>query len=826
MNINIIEDELLKSVIKTCDLLFVTIPQNLTKGDLADAISSSTGNEKENCIHVAILKNEKNEEIQIIEANTTEGVICKPLKSFIDMELKINPLIKFYVKRIKYSNEDDIKRWINEAEKHIGKKYNFTYISSEDSLYCSELVYISYKDKNNKPIFNEIPMNFKDKEGNFSLYWIELFKKLNMDIPQDKMGTNPHQIMKNENLETICELQKNRYSFYKIENDNEVFNETKKELFENNTDIWTQFEKKMKINPKFKVIGNRKFINGEFKEYSYMTMSECFTLAEDIANGLANIGLKENDMVLELMNQRIEVPIINMAIWRQGGIIAPKFQENINNKECMLQIEPIFIILTPEFIDLLYEDCQQLNFEKKLKVKYIIILPYPDGPDQNKEILNKDIIKKFQDLNIKIYKFVDLINLGKKETFQRKNINPDNIAFILNSSGTSQTNIKSICLSHKNVIATASSNNVYIKGLGEYKILMYSTFGHASDCIIDNAWAMICPNYGLGFPSKGQSSYFDDLKLLKPNANYVIPWTLKKLYDEYNLKLREGMSKQSAIEYIINDKLGGNMKYINCFGASLSKEITDWCIDDLKFKFANYYGATEVMFVFAEILENSKKPSNFISNKPKYVEIRVKEIEKNDQSFITEFNKGNDSYKIIRGELLVKSENVMVGYYKNKELTDKVLDKDNYYHTRDIVEYNTQTNDIILVDRLNNLITLSNAVKIPSSILENLILNNPLFKQCIVYGNENDIKLFCIVVLNKELLKKEFDNIQENYEKINEKVLKEMDKIYLENKFPPLWKFNKIIFEFDEWTLKEGLVTISGKVIRKAVIEKYKNKMV
>ena len=825
MNINIIEDELLKSVIKTCDLLFVTIPQNLTKGDLADAISSSTGNDKENCIHVAILKNEKNEEIQIIEANTTEGVICKPLKSFIDMELKINPLIKFYVKRIKYSNEDDIKRWINEAEKHIGKKYNFTYISSEDSLYCSELVYISYKDKNNKPIFNEIPMNFKDKEGNFSLYWIELFKKLNMDIPQDKMGTNPHQIMKNENLETICELQKNRYSFYKIENDNEVFNETKKELFENNTDIWTQFEKKMKINPKFKVIGNRKFINGEFKEYSYMTMSECFTLAEDIANGLANIGLKENDMVLELMNQRIEVPIINMAIWRQGGIIAPKFQENINNKECMLQIEPIFIILTPEFIDLLYEDCQQLNFEKKLKVKYIIILPYPDGPDQNKEILNKDIIKKFQDLNIKIYKFVDLINLGKKETFQRKNINPDNIAFILNSSGTSQTNIKSICLSHKNLIASASTNNVYIKGLGEYKLLMPSTFGHASDCI-ENAWAMICPNYRFGFPSKGQRSYFDDVKLLKPNANYVIPWTLKKLYDEYNLKLREGLSKQSAIEYIINDKLGGNMKYINCFGASLSKEITDWCIDDLKLKFANYYGSTEVTFVFAEILKNSKKPSNYISNKPKYVEIRVKEIEKNDQSFITEFKKSNDSYKIIRGELLVKSENVMVGYYKNKELTDKVLDKDNYYHTRDIVEYNTQTNDIILVDRINNLITLSNALKIPSSILENLILNNPLFKQCIVHGNENDIKLFCIVVLNKDILKKEFDNIQENYEKINEKVLKEMNKIYLEKRFPPLWKFNKIILEFDEWTLKEGLITISGKVIRKAVIEKYKNKMI
>ena len=353
---------------------------------------------------------------------------------------------------------------------------------------------------------------------------------------------------------------------------------------------------------------------------------------------------------------------------------------------------------------------------------------------------------------------------------------------------------------------------------------MHSTFGHASDCL-DNAWAMICPNYCLGFRSNGQKNYYEDLKFLRPNANYVIPSTLKQLFDEYNLKLKEGLSEQSAIDYILNEKLGGNMKYVNCFGCGLSKEITDWCIDSLKFKFANYFGATEAIFIFAEILENSNKPSNYISNKPKYVEIRVKEIANNDQSFITEFKKDNN-YKIIRGELLVKSENVMIGYYKNKELTEKVLDKDNYYHTGDIIEYNTQTNDIILVDRLNNLITLSNAAKIPASVLENLILNNPLFKQCFVHGSENDIKLFCVVVLNKEILKKEFDNFAENEAQINEKVLKEMNKVYEENKFPSLWKFNKIIIEFNEWTLEEGLITLSGKVIRKNIIEKYKNKMV
>ena len=354
---------------------------------------------------------------------------------------------------------------------------------------------------------------------------------------------------------------------------------------------------------------------------------------------------------------------------------------------------------------------------------------------------------------------------------------------------------------------------------------MHSTFGHASDCL-DNVWAMICPNFCQGYVSKGQESYFDDIKLLKPNANYVIPLTLKKLYDEYNLKLKEGMLKNNAIEYILNDKLGGNMKYVSCFGCGVSKEITDWCIDDLKFKFSNYYGATEAIFIFAEIFENSKKPYNYISNKPQYVEIRIKEIEKNDQSFITEFNEENKNYQIIRGELLVKSENVMLGYYKNKELTEKVLDKDNYYHTSDIVEYNTKTNDIVLIDRLSNLIVLSNAAKIPASSLENSILSNPLFKQSLVYGNENDIKLFCIVVLNKDLLKKDFNNFEKEYEKIYEKVLKEMDNVYRENKFPSLWRFNKIIIEFKEWTVEEGLITISGKVVRKAVIEKYKNKLI
>ena len=94
-------------------------------------------------------------------------------------------------------------------------------------------------------------MNFKDKNGKFPQYWIDNYKKLNMEIPQQKIVTNPNDMMNNNALlDFVCEIKNNKdnkninYSFYKIGNDTEVFNGTKKPLNENNTDIWTQFEKK------------------------------------------------------------------------------------------------------------------------------------------------------------------------------------------------------------------------------------------------------------------------------------------------------------------------------------------------------------------------------------------------------------------------------------------------------------------------------------------------------------------------------------------------------------------------------------------------------
>ena len=198
------------SKIENGDLIFVTIPDQSGES-LGNAIASSTGEGKNKCIHVGILETEtnslNNKEIYVIEASNTRGVIRDTLKNFLQTNLIPQFSSKIFVKRVKNTTENEKKQWIIEAKKHIGKKYNFKYIHTEDSLYCSELIFISYLKENKEHIFKEHEMTFKDKNGNIPVYWKRNFEKLNMEIPIGKLGTNPQDMFSDEQLEFICEIK-------------------------------------------------------------------------------------------------------------------------------------------------------------------------------------------------------------------------------------------------------------------------------------------------------------------------------------------------------------------------------------------------------------------------------------------------------------------------------------------------------------------------------------------------------------------------------------------------------------------------------------------
>lgn len=134
-------------------------------------------------------------QISVLEANA-KGVVITPLDSFIN-----NVPNGFVVKRldIDFPVEECIKR----AKTYLGRGYDWWYLPDNEEIYCSELVEKSYLKEDGTPIFETIPMNFRDSNGNMPQFWTELFERLGRSIPEGEPGTNPTQLSHNPHLKTI-----------------------------------------------------------------------------------------------------------------------------------------------------------------------------------------------------------------------------------------------------------------------------------------------------------------------------------------------------------------------------------------------------------------------------------------------------------------------------------------------------------------------------------------------------------------------------------------------------------------------------------------------
>lgn len=192
--------------IQSGDLLFVGLPLDYTvEGDTAsmsDAIVAATGDESQiNYIHVAILE-KSGDTTFVIDATLKRGVARYPLDTMKeDFRLKSGDYPVFTVKRLKQNKQRD--QWIANAKHFIGRGYDLSFLPDNDEQYCSELVWNSYLGEDGEKIFRSSPMNFRSADGSFPPYWMWLFSRIGMPIPQDVEGTNPNDLARDGRLVTV-----------------------------------------------------------------------------------------------------------------------------------------------------------------------------------------------------------------------------------------------------------------------------------------------------------------------------------------------------------------------------------------------------------------------------------------------------------------------------------------------------------------------------------------------------------------------------------------------------------------------------------------------
>ena len=169
---------------------------------------------------------------------------------------------------------------------------------------------------------------------------------------------------------------------------------------------------------------------------------------------------------------------------------------------------------------------------------------------------------------------------------------------------------------------------------------------------------------------------------------------------------------------------------------------------------------------------------------------------------------GNEVKIADDGEILVKGENVMLGYWNKKEETEKVL-KDGWLYTGDIGHF--ENGYLKITDRKKDILITPGGDNISPVKIENDLLKIEFVEQALVYG-DNKPYLIAILVLNNNETNVSNENIYKEIEIIN----KNLSKIE---------KIKKFFVIKDQFTIENGLMTPTLKLKRYKIIEKYKSEI-
>lgn len=338
------------------------------------------------------------------------------------------------------------------------------------------------------------------------------------------------------------------------------------------------------------------------------------------------------------------------------------------------------------------------------------------------------------------------------------NIDMEKMAAVIFTSGSTGT-AKGVMLSMKNLTAATNASclsmayddrNTFVSVLPPHHTYEI-TCGHLA---IMNLGAQVYINDSLKHVMKSFNSF-------KPNALMLVPLFVETMHKKIWAEIKKkGIEKQVKIAIGFNnaflfcgidirkkmfkeiiDSFGGNLKSIVCGGAPLSPQLIK---DFYAFGITvlEGYGITECAPLVAV---NSPGKVRFHSvGQPVYGCTVKIDKDENDET----------------GEILVKGENVMMGYYKNPEATKEVFTDDGWFRTGDI-GYMDKDGYIYITGRKKNVIILSNGKNVFPEEIEEYLAPIDIIEECVVMARENEkgeLTITAITVPNMALLEGKNDD--------------------------------------------------------------------
>jgi long-chain acyl-CoA synthetase len=239
---------------------------------------------------------------------------------------------------------------------------------------------------------------------------------------------------------------------------------------------------------------------------------------------------------------------------------------------------------------------------------------------------------------------------------------------------------------------------------------------------------------------------------VKPSLILSVPLVIEKIFKKQLLPViskpaMKVLIKIPGFNRIILNKIkaklvavfGGNFRELVLGGAPFNQE-TEIFFKKLKFPFTVGYGMTECGPLISYL--------NWRENKPgasgRVVDTLEIKIDSSDPERIA-------------GEIMVRGENVMYGYYKNKQATDDVLDADGWLHTGDLGLIDKQGN-IFIKGRLKSLLLGASGKNIYPEEIESILNNKFGVGETVVVQRKE--KLVALIYPDMDFVQKE--NLSDN----------------------------------------------------------------
>ena len=555
--------------------------------------------------------------------------------------------------------------------------------------------------------------------------------------------------------------------------------------------------------------------NGDWRKYS---IKEYIKLTNTISYALIKLGIEPGDKVGIIATNRPEWNMLDMAIMQVGAISVPIYPT-------ISESDYLFILNHCEAKMVVVEGAEVMN-----KIDHIV----PETPTLKMvyTFLNRDRFSYFQQIIELGEQYPDPDELNKRKAAVKEM----DCATIIYTSGTTGTP-KGVMLSHHNIIGQLL-NLQHTPSPSSRIAFSFLPLCHAYERML----VFLYQYLGMSvYYAQNLGTIGENIKDVNPTMMSAVPRMLEKIYDKiyssgkampfpsrnifyWAIKLaRKYRIEDSERTWWYNKKhkladklvyskirknIGGNFDIVVSGAASIQARMASF-FSAIGMPVFEGYGLTETSPVIAVSCRGKYgREAGTVGQPLPGVEIKIGD----------------------RGEVLCRGHNVMMGYYKDPEMTAQVIDKDGWFHTGDQGKFN-EHGQLILTGRLKNIFKTSFGKYVNPQMIEEKFGESPFIENIVVVG-ENQKFAAALISPDFGFLKGwcerhevEYTNPEDivNNPVVVKRFAKEIEKYNAF--FGDYEQIKKHVLIPDEWSQLTDILTPTLKVKRNLVQEKYKDEI-